>query len=154
MLDMVRWNERSKLQNRSQPRGSKIHQSLVNSRFSVHIADQQLQHFVPTASQTLQSLHLTPKPRNLGMGRTSGHAPGVEIAYIACSVGVHSPAENAQVWVVASVEMGLCMPAHGLGMTVYVAAAVVDRVQERMKNVGSPGENLGLAVGLGYMQDE
>ena len=41
-----------------------------------------------------------------------------------------------------------------LGMTVHIAAAVVDQVPETMKNAGKPEVNLGLAVGLVYMQDE
>jgi hypothetical protein len=48
--------------------------------------------------------------------------------------------------------MELYMLGHGLGMTVGVAAAVVGRFPETMNNAGSPEVNLGLAVGLVYMQ--
>lgn len=125
----------------------------MNSRFFVHIVDQQLQHYVPAASQTAQSLHLIPKLQNPGM-HILGHARGVEAAYIACSVvGAHAPAAG-QVWVVGSAEMESCMPVHGLDRTVYVAAAVVGLVLERMRNADNLEVSLVLAVGLGYMQDE
>lgn len=123
----------------------------MNSRFFVHIADQQLQHYALSASQTLQSSRLTPKPRSLGPGQ----APDVEVVYIACSVGAYySPVGTAQVQVVASVEMELRTPEHDLGMIVYVAAAAVAvPVPEMMNNAGSPEVNLELAVGLEYRQD-
>ena len=50
--------------------------------------------------------------------------------------------------------MVLYMLGHDLGMTVDVAAAVVDQVPETMKNADNPEANLELAVGLVYMQDE
>lgn len=53
-----------------------------------------------------------------------------------------------------SAEMEWYMLGHGLGMTVAVAAAVVDQVPETMKNAGNPELNLVLAVGLVYTQDE
>jgi len=126
----------------------------MNLHFFVHIADQQLQHYVPAASQALRSSHPIPKPRSLG--NAPGRALDAGVAYIACSVGAHSPADIVQVWGVGSAEMELCRPGHGLGMTVTVSvpAAVVGLVLETMKNAGKPEANLELAVGLEYMQDE
>ena len=127
---------------------------LMNSHFSVHIADQQLQHYVLVASQTLQSSHLTPKHQSLEPRFALGHPPEVEVAYIAYSVDVHSLADIVQVQVVARVDMELCMPGHGLCMTTVAAAVVVGPVPETMKSAGNPEVNPVLAAGLVYMQGE
>lgn len=119
----------------------------MNSHFFEHIADQQIQHYVPAAYRAWQSSHLIPKPRSLE--QPLGHAQCAEVACIAYSVVVgHSPGGIAQVQEVASTEMELCRPGHDLGMTVHV------EVPETTRNAGNPEANLELAGDLGYMQDE
>ena len=122
----------------------------MNSHSFVHIADQQLRHYVPAAFQTLQSSRPNPKHQSLELERTLH----VEVAYIEYSVVEHPLADTAQVRGVVSAEMELYMLGHGLDMTVGVAAAVVGKVPETMKNAGNPELSLGLVVGLVYMQDE
>ena len=125
----------------------------MNSRFFVHIVDQQLRHYDPAAFQTLQLSRPNPKHQSRGPERTPDHLLDVEVAYIVYSVVAHPLAGTAQVWEVVSAEMELYMLGHGLGMAVDVAA-VVDQVPETIYNAGSPEVNQGLAVGLVYMQDE
>jgi hypothetical protein len=121
----------------------------MNSHFFVHIADQQLRHYVPVAFQTLQSSRPNPKHQSLGLERTPDHPLNVEVANIAYSVDAHPPAGTVWVWGVVSAELELYMLGHDLGMT-----AVVGRVPETMKTAGKPEANPGLAVGVVYMQDE
>ena len=92
----------------------------------------------------MQSLRLSPRPRNL-----EDYAKPVSDAAVACSAG------TVVVKAVAS-EKEWRRQEHELDMTEYVvgAADAVDQVLGTMSNVDMPGGSPALKVGLEYMQDE
>lgn len=65
------------------------------SHFFVHIADQQLRHYVPAAFQILQSSRPIPKHQSRGLDRTPDHPLDAEVAYIEYFVVACPPAGTA-----------------------------------------------------------